>query len=199
MNQTQALGAALQFLTTEIVSPLMRTERHNEVPLLGRRESTAEHSFHVASVALHFVDLFPKLDALEVAKMALQHDYAEASIGDVSVYASAAERAAKATSEHLAASSLHKRAAMLNVDLDPLVNYLAQESDESRYVSAIDKIVPYYLVLAGVGHHARPTLEEYDQTRERARDKIRKSFAALLPAFEAVSDEVRARVVELNS
>ena len=43
----------------------------------GRQESTAEHSFRLALLALTLIDEFPELDAKKVLSMCLIHDLGE--------------------------------------------------------------------------------------------------------------------------
>ena len=49
----------------------------------GRKESTAEHSWRLALMALVILPNFPELDAQKVLTMALIHDLGEAISGDV--------------------------------------------------------------------------------------------------------------------
>ena len=49
----------------------------------GRQESTAEHSFRLALLALTLIDEFPELDAKKVLSMCLIHDLGELYAGDI--------------------------------------------------------------------------------------------------------------------
>lgn len=49
----------------------------------GRQESTAEHSFRLALLALTLLDEFPELDARKVLSMCLIHDLGELYTGDI--------------------------------------------------------------------------------------------------------------------
>lgn len=46
----------------------------------GRQESTAEHSFRLALLALTLIDEFPELDAKKVLSMCLIHDLGELTL-----------------------------------------------------------------------------------------------------------------------
>jgi putative hydrolase of HD superfamily len=50
----------------------------------GRRESTAEHSWHLALLASVMFDYFPELDLSKILMMSLIHDVGEIYEGDIS-------------------------------------------------------------------------------------------------------------------
>ncbi|WP_415096888.1 HD domain-containing protein [Micropruina sp.] len=187
-------SSEVRHLTQMLVVPLMQTQRHNVVPGIERHESVAEHSFHVACTVSQLLRHFPELDGYRALRMALQHDFAESITGDVSVYASARDRSQKASEEAAALRTLTDWSITTGVCIAPLAQYVDHDCREAGFVCAVDKIVPYFLVLAGDGHHARPSLSQYAETRKRARGRITRCFNRLLPIFDEVSELVAARV-----
>lgn len=197
MSGTDDWAAQVRHLTESLIVPLMQTDRHNTVPHSARHESVAEHSFHVACVVGQLSQNFADLDGLECLKMALQHDFAEAMTGDVSVYASEHDRAQKPARENEAVRVLTRCASDTGIDVSPLAQYAEHTSQEAGFVCAVDKIVPYFLVMAGQGHHARPSPEQYAQTRARARAHVARCFVGLLPVFDEVAAQVAERVQKI--
>lgn len=109
-----------------------------------RRENSAEHSWHVALMALVLVEhAEAPVDRDRVLKMLLVHDLVEIDAGDVAVYDQAA-RAAKAEEEIRAADRLF---GLLPPDLggelrDLWDEYEAQESADARFAKAMDRLMP---------------------------------------------------------
>ena len=190
------LASSVLAITGTITAALMRVERATFVPETGgRRETTAEHSFHLALVACLVLPRFPELDHACVLRYAILHDIAEAYAGDVSVYASEEERSQKAEAEREALSNMHALGDLISGSIISLAErYTERATRESCFVYALDKIVPYFLVLAGAGHHADPTPEQYLSTELRARAQIESAFPELLPLFEYAAQGVRRRV-----
>ena len=195
-EQDDQLAISVLTVTGAIAGALMRVERANFVPGTGgRRETTAEHSFHLALVACLILPLFPELDDACVLRYVIVHDIAEARAGDVSVYAPEEERIQKAEAEYRALAYMRGLGSRIAESIISLAQrYTEQASRESQFVYALDKIVPYFLVLAGSGHHANPTPEQYLATERRARAQIESAFPDLLPLFEHAAEGVRSRV-----
>jgi len=109
-----------------------------------RRENSAEHSWHVALMALVLVEhAEAEVDRDRVLKMLLVHDIVEIDAGDVAVYDLAA-RAAKAREEVQAAKRLF---GLLPPDLGAELQglweeYEAQESADARFAKAMDRLMP---------------------------------------------------------
>lgn len=52
----------------------------------GRKESDADHSYHLAMMVLTFAEDFPGLDILKCLKLALLHDLVEIFAGDTYIF-----------------------------------------------------------------------------------------------------------------
>lgn len=113
----------------------------------GRRENTAEHSWHLAMLALLLGEYANEsVDLLRVIKMALVHDIVEIDAGDTFVYDTAGE-ATKVAREQLAADRIFNllppdQAADVRALWD---EYEARATAEARFAYAIDRLIPVML------------------------------------------------------
>ncbi len=113
----------------------------------GRRENSAEHSWHFAMMAILLNEYANEpVDVLRVAKMALVHDIVEIDAGDTFVYDEAGE-SDKAEREQKAAERIFH---LLPVDQAAEVRALWDEYEdrqtaESRFACAIDRLAPILL------------------------------------------------------
>ncbi len=80
MTQDATLGDRLQFLKR--AENLKNTLRSGNTSS-GRRESTAEHSWRLALLAIVLADLVPGIDLLKLLKLCILHDLGEAVDGDI--------------------------------------------------------------------------------------------------------------------
>lgn len=107
----------------------------------GRPESTAEHSWRLALMALVFADELPGLDVARLLKMCVVHDLGEAIHGDIPAIDQHAHPGKSAQERE----DLHT----LTRDLDPTVRaeiialwdeYEAAATPEAQAVKAFDKL-----------------------------------------------------------
>ena len=109
----------------------------------GRAENSAEHSWHVALMALLLAEhADADLDWLRVTRMLLVHDIVEIDAGDTWLYA--ADQGSKPEAENRAAERLY---ALLPDDqyADYLLlwrEFEARETDEAKFAAAIDGLQP---------------------------------------------------------
>ncbi|WP_204060140.1 HD domain-containing protein [Microbispora corallina] len=180
----------------ELVFPPYGIERSSAVPQnVNRYENDAEHSFALGLVAVCLAPLVDEgLDLGRVARYALVHDLPEVHAGDVSVYADAAEREKKAVREEEAREIIARDfGETFPWVIEDLYDYKAQEDPESRFVYALDKLLPHVNVLLADHHPVRPSWADYRRTEVVARWKIRRSCPALLPLFEELCQEFARR------
>ena len=107
----------------------------------GRPESTAEHSWRLALMALVFADELPKLDIAKVLKLCVVHDLGEAIHGDIPAICQSAHPD-KSAQEREDLQTLTR-------DLDPLLRaeilalwdeYESAATPEAQAVKAFDKL-----------------------------------------------------------
>jgi len=111
----------------------------------SRFENSAEHSWHIAVMAMLLVEYAntPELDQLRVIKMLLIHDLVEVDAGDTFAYDSAAH-ADKAAREQTAADRLFgllpaDQAAEFRALWD---EFESRQSPEAKFAGALDRLQP---------------------------------------------------------
>jgi putative hydrolase of HD superfamily len=171
----------------DLATPPYRIERATTVPFDQKRyENDAEHSFSLGVAALCIAPLVdPGLDLARISTYALVHDLAEIYAGDTPVYSDPVTRAAKPARERAARAELHQRFGndfpwLLNY----LDNYIAMKDEESKFVYALDKILPHVSVIIADYHPARPTWRAYKASEKIAREKVSTKYPGLSRVFE---------------
>ena len=135
-------GLAMRFARVE------RTPRYDE----KTRESDVEHSYMLALVATELAhSLYPaSLDTGLVSEYAIVHDLIEIKTGDVTTFQiSNVDLVQKEKIEHEALESL--LAELPPRTRSTLYNYEQQADPESRFVRAIDKLLPVVVDILGAG------------------------------------------------
>jgi putative hydrolase of HD superfamily len=120
----------------------------------SRRETSAEHSWHFAVLAMLLTEYAPfeKLDLLRVLKMVLVHDLVEIDAGDTYVYDAAAnvgrlEREIRAA-DRIFGMLPPDQAAELRGLWD---EFEARQTPEAKYAAALDRVQPVLLNYATQG------------------------------------------------
>lgn len=109
-----------------------------------RRENSAEHSWHIAMMALILQEHSKEpVDLQKVVKMLLIHDIVEIDAGDVLVYDTAGQQQ-KAEREQQAAARIF---GLLPDDQTETIRQLWQEFEagttaEARFAAALDRLMP---------------------------------------------------------
>jgi putative hydrolases of HD superfamily len=111
----------------------------------ARRENSAEHSWHLAVMALALGDHAPPgTDLARVTAMLLVHDLVEVDAGDLFLYADAADQARQEAAERAAADRIF---GLLPADQAASARELWDEfeerrSPEARFARALDRLQP---------------------------------------------------------
>ena len=111
----------------------------------ARRENSAEHSWHLAVMALALGDHAPPgTDLARVTAMLLVHDLVEVDAGDLFVYADAAAQARQEAAERAAADRIF---GLLPADQAASARGLWDEFEErrtaeARFARALDRLQP---------------------------------------------------------
>jgi 5'-deoxynucleotidase YfbR-like HD superfamily hydrolase len=174
----------------DLLLQLARTWRTMEIPgAAGRRENVAEHSFFLSGLACMLApEIDPTLDVGKVAQFAIAHDLVEARAGDVSVWESEEVLRRKRQHEAEALASIQRDFGKTFSWLGSVItDYESQVSPESRFVYALDKVLPHAMVILGDHHPVRPSRDAYEQRRVVAREKVSR-FSGLLPYFDELCD-----------
>jgi putative hydrolase of HD superfamily len=162
------LGDRIRFVVE--LDRLKQILRHTVVTDGTRRENTAEHSWHVALMALVLADAADAaddpIDPLRVARLLLVHDVVEIDAGDTFIYDTDGQ-ATKAERERAAADRLF---GMLPAGQgDELRAWWLEFEDgtspEARFARSLDRLQPLLLNYASAGQAWR----DHGITAERVR------------------------------
>jgi putative hydrolases of HD superfamily len=145
------LPAVIDFLTE--VERLKLVPRRAYVSDCSRRENSAEHSWHLSVGLLALAcELSPPIDMHKALVMALIHDICEIDAGDTPAYGPA--RPEQPESERLCVERLAGCGISFGPRLKDLwLDYEAQQSPESRWVKALDRLMPFIVNLATQGRN----------------------------------------------
>lgn len=109
----------------------------------GRKESDADHSYHLAIMVMTFIDDFPELDLLRCLQIALLHDLVEIFAGDTYIFDTDGVK----TKEKRERESLDKLEAILWKssfrDFRNIIEeYEHKNTKEAIFVHQLDKLHP---------------------------------------------------------
>jgi putative hydrolases of HD superfamily len=138
----------------------------------GRRENSAEHSWHIAVMAVTLGEHAPPgTDIARVTAMLLLHDLVEIDAGDLFVYADDAQQARQEEAERAAADRIF---ALLPPDQAAGFRALWDEFEErrtaeARFARGLDRLQPMLENLTAGGG----TWKEHGITADRVLDKVK--------------------------
>ncbi len=159
------LGDRVRFVVE--LDRLKQVLRHTVVTDGTRRENSAEHSWHLAMMALVLADTADEpVDPLQVARLVLVHDIVEIDAGDTFVYDTDG-RETKAAREHAAADRLF--GLLPDGEGDELracwLEFEHGTSAAARFARSLDRLQPLLLNYASAGQAWR----EHGITAEQVR------------------------------
>jgi putative hydrolase of HD superfamily len=176
LSELQAFnGLLLQF---------QNIERVVWVPGKERRENDVEHSYQLAMLAWYIVenDVLPLAKDL-VLQYALVHDLVEAHAGDVFFYSDERTLAEKKKRERAAAGLLKKDFPGFETLHKLIEAYEVKADPESRFVYALDKVLPMLNIYADGGRTWRTDNITLAMLIEKKRPILSK-IPELKPYFE---------------
>lgn len=150
----------------------------------GRRETDVEHSFMLAMTATELAhQLYPvQLDRGKISQYALVHDLIELNTGDVATFQlDVSDLRQKEATEHAALESLLDELPPMSRVL--LYDYETQADAESRFVRAVDKLLPLVVDILGQGRRVMTedfnitTNEEFDDCQTRLKQRMHERFS----------------------
>lgn len=136
-----------------------------------RRENSAEHSWHLAVMALALAEHAPPgTDMTTVVAMLVLHDLVEVDAGDLSVYADQAAQDRQEAAEHAAADRIF---ALLPGDQASVLRGLWDQFEEratpeARFARALDRLQPMLENVASGGG----TWQAQEVTADKVMDKV---------------------------
>lgn len=134
-----------------------KVDRVYYYPGTDRKENDQEHSYFLAMMAWYLVESNGlSLDRGKVLTYALAHDVVEVFAGDTYVYSTDQEHLeSKVDRESKAAERLKDEVPEFSPMHDAIEGYVKREDPESRFVYALDKILPLLLIHADGGRSWR--------------------------------------------
>ena len=129
-------------------------ERVCQTTCVGRAESDAEHSWHLALFLILLEKEFEHIDFSKLLKIALIHDLPEIYAGDTNPYRDDTgdkEAREKDAAEKLFSTLPESLATGL---LSLFDEYINQASPEARLVKSVDKLMPLIQNLCTNAHHS---------------------------------------------
>ncbi len=148
---------------------LKSVQRRTTLADASRLENSAEHSWHIALMAVVLAEHGPpKLDVERTVRMLLVHDVVEIDAGDTFCYDETAT-VGKAEREELAARRLF---GLLPDDLGQEClalwhEFESRETPEARFANSVDRFAPLLLNIATEGGSWRRHGVERDQVQRR--------------------------------
>jgi putative hydrolases of HD superfamily len=165
----ERLDQQLRFITE--IDRLKGVLRQTMLAEPGRRENSAEHSWHLAVMAVTLAEHAPPgTDIGRVVAMLLVHDLVEIDAGDLFVYAGEAEQARQEEAEIAAADRIF---ALLPPDQSAALRRLWDEFEErrtreARFARALDRLQPMLANLKAGGG----TWQEHGITADQVLAKV---------------------------
>lgn len=158
----------------------------------SRRENSAEHSWHLAMMAVTLAEHANEaVDVLHVVKMLLIHDIVEIDADDTFCYdvegMADKEEREQAAAERIFGLLPEDQARELRRLWD---EFEAMETPESRFANALDRLQP---VLSNY-HCGGGTWREYGVTEDQVWERLRPIAAGSRALWEYVSDLVKEAV-----
>ena len=185
------IEALLPFLKE--IDRLKQVDRQTLIHNGGRKENSAEHSWHLAVAVVIFQKFATtEIDLLKATTMALLHDLVEVDAGDTFIYADQTDKASKEL------ATLARVTALLPVELgsdfrDLWIEFEECETAEAKYVSALDRFLPLYSNYLNEGHSWR----EHGISSERVVAKNKGPISTGIPQLWDLAmkmvDETKAR------
>lgn len=183
MNKPDPILFALQ----EMVSDLSLIDRRHYLIGSDRAEDDIEHSFSVALLCWYLQEkLTLKLDLSKVLKYAMVHDFAERYAGDVSTFASPADRQKKVVQEAASVKRLAQEFKGFPDMVQTIQNYDAKADEESLFVWTVDKMQS--LILADLDNW-RPH-KKIKITYEAFAKKYREQLTICSPHCKEIFEEL---------
>ncbi|MFG1795737.1 HD domain-containing protein [Nocardia sp. NPDC049149] len=184
----------LILLLRDLLLPLSEVERTVKLPQLSaRRENVPEHSFSLGLTACALAaSIAPELDRGLIAQYSLVHDVVERYAGDTSIWAPSEVLGSKISREKHAQRKIRSNFGNVFPWIANTIDAYERRVDpESRFVYALDKILPHILIIISNEHPVRPHYGRYAARISIARAKVA-TDPRISPYFEellAIFDE----------
>lgn len=156
------------------------------------KENDVEHSYSLAMVGWFLSQFFPHLNGQTVMRYAMVHDIVEVYAGDTFVFAEQSEIDGKKDREQLALNRIKREWRDFPEMLETIEQYEAMSDKESKFVYALDKVMPMLLNILSGGHTWQKEKLSPGRVHNAKKDKVKIS-----PEISAYYDEIYA-LIEKN-
>lgn len=175
-----------------MILPFYHVKRDMPLPIGERRwENDAEHSWSVAFLACAIApQIDSTLDIGKIAQYALAHDIVEVYADDTSTFATEEKLASKDEREEAALKRIGKEFAHFPWIVHTIEEYESRDSNEAKFVYALDKYIPVtydYIDEGRLFRERKVTLNSYNKSLEAHRKK-----AKTHPGISKYYEEVRS-------
>ena len=149
-------------------------ERVAHVPQKDRRENDVEHSYTLAMLAWYLADsLKLSLNKDKILRYALAHDLVEVYAGDTYAFTDdESERNSKQKREDEARLRIKKEFSELGDLHDTIERYETRDEEESRFVYAVDKLIPMITNYIQDGRTWKEMNLPFDRAVSQKRERI---------------------------
>lgn len=155
-------------------------------------ENDTEHSYNLAMTAWYLAQQFPELDKDLIIRYALVHDLVEAHAGDTYAFGSEDDLASKHQREEEALAKLKKDWPDF-ADMNEAIQAYEDRADaESRFVYALDKILPAMVTYINEGYSWEYHSVTADMIHESKKDKVGVS-PEIAPYYEELHELLLSR------
>lgn len=156
------------------------------------QENDTEHSYNLAMTAWYLAGWFPELNRDLLIRYALVHDLVEVHAGDTYIYGSQQDLDSKEKREADALKRLESEWSDFQ-DMHATIRTYEEKSDsESRFVYALDKIMPIMLIYIHDGYTWKKEGVTVDMLHKAKIDKVALS-PEILPYFEQLHELLLSR------
>lgn len=182
------LDAVLQFC--RLLMQFQGVERYGAEAPKGFRENDAEHSYSLSMMAWYIITT-QKLELnLNLAiQYALAHDLVEVYAGDTHAFGSSPQKASKKLREDLALSMLRQEYSEFHTLPDLIHDYEQRDDQESRFVYALDKLMPSLMIYLNESQHYVTRKISYEEVIAYVEPKV-----ALDPTVTTLWNEFKPRL-----
>lgn len=170
----------------KLITEFGKVERVIYFPGTNRQENDQEHSYSLAMTAWYLIasNKLP-LNVQKVLEYALVHDLVEVFAGDTYIYGDSEHLSSKEEREAEAAKRLIEAHPEFQELHATIAEYMGHEDAESRFVYALDKVLPVLLIHSDGGRTWKEKKITLDMLISHKTSKV-----AVSPEIQAYFDEL---------
>ena len=182
------LDSVLQFC--RLLMQFQAVERYGAEAPKGFRENDAEHSYSLAMMSWYIISTAKlDLDLQKSIQYLLAHDLVEVYAGDTHAFGSSPQKASKILREDLALRMLGQEYPEFPILTELIHSYESRNDPESKFVYALDKIMPTIMIYLNQSSHYTIRQISFDEVVKYVEPKV-----ALDPTVSGLWIEFKPRL-----